>query len=291
MENYLYPSQKEIHHGNYLLPCAHYRSILQSASSDILLHWHTEAEIAIIREGSSIYQVGQETFQVKKGHLIFIAPNTLHSVNKIPGYTMTSDTLVFHLDLLGYSMMDQCTLSYLYPIFNNSFRLLSHMEHTHPAYTGLSICLNEIFDCIIKKETYFELFLKEKLHHLFYLLFQNNCITETIIPKTASLRIKKVKQALQFIQENYKEPVSVSQLANLCGFSEAHFMNFFKQSVGITCLEYIIQLRLKIAAHLLKTSNLSISDIALESGFNNLSNFNRKFKKHYHSTPSEYRKQ
>lgn len=290
MENYLYPSQMEMDHGNSLRPFAYYHSIIHAGSSNVLLHWHTEAEVTIIREGQAVYQVGSEIFSVKKQDLVFIAPNTLHAVQPHQGNTMVSDTFVFHFDLLGYPVMDQCTLTYLHPLFNNTLRLLSHMDHHHPAYGDAYRCLNEIFAGIMEKPPYFELYLKEKLFHLFLLLFQYDCFQKTNISNTASLRIEKIKQALQFIQENYKEPVSVLQLANLCNFSASHFMNFFKQTVGISCAEYIIQLRLKVAAKLLKTTDLSVSDIALESGFGNLSNFNRKFKSHYLVTPSEYRK-
>jgi transcriptional regulator, araC family (arabinose-binding/dimerisation), putative len=67
-------------------------------------------------------------------------------------------------------------------------------------------------------------------------------------------------------------------------------MNFFKKQLGISCMEYIIQYRLKKAAHLLQHSDQAIIDIASQSGFNNLSNFNRQFKKYYQVTPSQYRK-
>lgn len=82
----------------------------------------------------------------------------------------------------------------------------------------------------------------------------------------------------------------IEQLAELCHFSPTHFMNFFKKQLGISCMEYIIQYRLKKAAHFLQHSDLAIIDIASQSGFNNLSNFNRQFKKYYQITPSQYRK-
>lgn len=292
MEPYLLLSQKQtVIHGDQLTPYAHYHCIMPTILPDVLLHWHVEAEVTIVRDGSATYQIGEETFRSQKGDLIFIAPNTLHSVYPIDGFTQISDTLVFHLDLLGYSIMDQCTLTYLRPLFNGSLRLLSHMNENHPSYPEMSACINEIFICIKNKDTYFELLLKEKLHHLFYLLFKYQCFAKTNISSTTSIHMNKIKKALQYIQDNYKESISILKLSNLCHFSEAHFMSFFKQTVGISCVEYIIQLRLRVATDLLKTTDLSISDIAFESGFHNLSNFNRKFKSYYHITPREYRRQ
>ena len=67
-------------------------------------------------------------------------------------------------------------------------------------------------------------------------------------------------------------------------------MNFFKKHLGVSCMEYVIQFRLRKAAELLQHSTLPVLEIATQSGFNNLSNFNRQFKKYYQITPSQYRK-
>lgn len=273
------------------MPYAHYHCIIPTVLPNVLLHWHVEAEITFVRDGSATYQIGEETFHSQKGDLIFIAPNTIHSIYPIPGCIHISDTMVFHLDLVGYSIMDQCSLNYLHPLFNGSLRLLSHMNQNHPSYPEMSACINEIFICIKNKDAYFELVLKEKLHHLFYLIFKYQCFIETNISKRTSIYMDRVKTVLQYIQNNYKESISILQLASLCHFSKTHFMSFFKQTVGISCVEYIIQVRLRVATDLLRTTDLSISDIALDSGFQNLSNFNRKFKSYYHITPTEYRSQ
>lgn len=291
MHPFLFSSQKqEISHGSQLEPYAYYHCVIPNISPNVLLHWHVEAEVTYVQAGSALYQIGEEIFHSHEGDLIFVPPNTLHSIYPVPGVTHISDTLVFHLDLLGYSIMDQCTIKYLRPLFNGSLNLLSHMTKENPAYTEMSVCIKDIFHCVTANDAYFEILLKEKLHHLFYLLFKYNCIIETKVSKSTSLHMDKVKKALQFIQDNYKEPISILQLADLCHFSKTHFMSFFKQTVGISCVEYIIQLRLRIATDLLKTTDLSIADIALESGFQNLSNFNRQFKSYYSITPTEYRR-
>lgn len=290
MHPFLFSSQKqEISKENHLEPYAFFHCVIPINTPNVLLHWHVEAELTYVHTGSAIYQIGEETFYSHESDLIFVPPNTLHSIYPVPGTTHISDTLVFHLDLLGYSIMDQCTITYLRPLFNGSLNLLSHMNKEHPAYKELLPCVKDILTCVTTKDFYFELLLKEKLHHLFYLLFKYNCITETKVTKSTSLHMDKIKKALQYIQDNYKEPITIIQLANLCHFSKTHFMSFFKQRVGISCAEYIIQLRLRIAADLLRTTDLLVSEIALESGFQNLSNFNRQFKSYYGISPKEYR--
>lgn len=291
MDTYLAPSQQEMtQHGNKLSPYALYHCVFAVNVSQVLSHWHEEAEFTIIREGHATYQIGSETFAVSKGDLLFIAPNTLHSIYLESRKTMISDTLVFHLDMIGYSIMDQCAISFLRPFYNGTLKFTPYMNYTCPYYEEVYDAIDSALYCVNEQPPYYEFLLREKINHIFFLMFKHNCLTETKISKSAAMHTEKVKQALLFIQENYKEPITVGQLARLCNFSEIYFMNFFKKVVGIPCMEYIIQLRLKIAANLIITTTLSISEIALESGFGNLSNFNRKFKANFQVTPGEYRR-
>jgi len=291
LDTYLLPShQKESPHGDNFSPYGFYHCTFADNTSQVLLHWHEEAEFTIIRNGSAIYQIGSESYRVKQGDILFIAPNTLHAITPDDHGLMVSDTLVFHLDMVGFSIMDQCTISYIRPFYNGTLKPIPHMTDAHPAYRDLYDCIDAALNLASRRPRYYELLLKEKLNHFFFLMLNHSCMTETKISKSAALYIEKVKHALLFIQENYKEPLTVNQLAGLCNFSEVHFMKFFKNAVGLPCMEYIIRLRLKIAADLISTTDLSIAEIALESGFNNLSNFNRKFKACYCFTPSDYRK-
>ena len=101
--------------------------------------------------------------------------------------------------------------------------------------------------------------------------------------------IEKLRAVLQYIKENYQHPLSVAELAEVCHLSEYYFMRFFKQHMNMTCVEYVNQYRMEIAAGRLAGEEASITDIALDTGFNNLSYFNRIFKKKYGNSPGKYR--
>ncbi|MCD0061061.1 helix-turn-helix transcriptional regulator, partial [Streptococcus agalactiae] len=85
--------------------------------------------------------------------------------------------------------------------------------------------------------------------------------------------------------------LTIEFLADYMGYSKTHFMTVFKQHTGTSCTEFIIQVRLNKASEHLINSTTAIIDIANSVGFNNLSNFNRQFKRYYHTTPLQYRKQ
>lgn len=104
--------------------------------------------------------------------------------------------------------------------------------------------------------------------------------------KDDSRRILKVKN---FISKNYMDELRLPELASLAGMSSSAFSRFFKLHTGRNISEYIIDLRLGYAARMLVDTAKSISEIGFDCGFNNLSNFNRIFKKKKGCSPSEFR--
>ena len=99
----------------------------------------------------------------------------------------------------------------------------------------------------------------------------------------------KIKIILNYINEHFAEDISINTLATLCDYSEYHFMRFFKKHIGLTCIQYINNLRLEKASILLTSSNMPITNISLDVGFDNLSYFNKLFKRKYKLTPKEFR--
>lgn len=101
-----------------------------------------------------------------------------------------------------------------------------------------------------------------------------------------SRRVKRVKD---YVDQHYKEEVRLGQLADIAGMTPVSFSRFFKIRTGKSLSEYIIDIRLGYASRLLVDSTMSIAEICYDSGFNNLSNFNRIFKKNKKCSPKEFR--
>jgi AraC-like DNA-binding protein len=92
------------------------------------------------------------------------------------------------------------------------------------------------------------------------------------------------------VENHYGEKISIHDIAQIAGFSDSHFMRYFKETMGTSFVDYLKEYRLTMAARLLLSSDSSILAIASEVGFDNLSYFNRSFKKQYKVTPSQYRR-
>jgi AraC-like DNA-binding protein len=101
-----------------------------------------------------------------------------------------------------------------------------------------------------------------------------------------SRRIKKVQQ---YIFDNYKKDIRLNQMADITGMSPVAFSRFFKLRTGRSLTDYIIDIRLGHATRLLIESRMTVAEICYDCGFNNISNFNRLFKKSKKYAPSEFR--
>ncbi len=107
-----------------------------------------------------------------------------------------------------------------------------------------------------------------------------------VVVEDDSRRILKIKN---YISKNYMDEVRLATLADMAGMSSSAFSRFFKLHTGRNLSEYIIDIRLGYAARMLVDTAQSISEISFSCGFNNLSNFNRIFKKKKGCSPSEFR--
>ncbi|WP_229236296.1 AraC family transcriptional regulator [Emticicia sp. TH156] len=101
----------------------------------------------------------------------------------------------------------------------------------------------------------------------------------------------RIAHVVNYIKENIREQIQVEQLCRLACMSESNFYRVFKEEMGISPIEFIIEERIKLASSLLKNPEFRIKDVYFESGFNSLSYFNRIFKKKYKVSPSEYKHQ
>ncbi|UCF63583.1 MAG: helix-turn-helix domain-containing protein [bacterium] len=101
----------------------------------------------------------------------------------------------------------------------------------------------------------------------------------------------RIDRVCTFINENYKDRIRLEDAASIVNMSTTAFSRFFKKSTGKTFVGYVNALRIGWACKLLIESDMNIAEISYEVGFNNLSNFNRRFAERHHMNPREYRHQ
>jgi AraC-like DNA-binding protein len=99
-----------------------------------------------------------------------------------------------------------------------------------------------------------------------------------------------IAKILEYVNEHYKEPITRRALARAVGYHESYVSHSFLENLNISLTDYILSLRIGDARALLRSTDQSISSIALSLGFGSIRSFNRAFLKFVHTTPREYRK-
>ena len=288
-ENTLKTNKEKARHGDIFLPVNSYHCLIPFTYRELALHWHEEMEITFIQDGTSDYKVGREEFKANAGDIILIPPYCTHSACEIPGKTMISDSMVFHPDYLGANNQDLSASKYLRPMAEGQLLMQEVIRDGDEGYAEIKDTFIRALDCFKNKQPFYEMLLKEKLLHILILLFSYGYIRESDDSHITSENRRHIKSALEYITDHYSEKISISEMAQLAGFSENYFMSLFRQYVGMSCIQYVNHYRIQKAAHALEETTKSVSEIAMIHGFDNISYFNLQFRRTFGMTPREFR--
>ena len=253
-------------------------------------HYHNNFEISFITEGSGKRIVGDSIEEFQPGDLVFIGRNLPHvwiadKESRIPSNrTLEMVFLQFTLNVLSPQLL-------ILPEFCNVKRALDLSER------GIQIIgdtLNEVSEIMLQLP-YLKGF--ERMLH-FFMMMDIIGKSETNVPLASKEYLtsrfttgnKRIEVIHNYLMNNYLEDVNLKNLSALVNMAEGSLCRFFKMNMGITLFEYLNKIKTDFACKLLMNKDLGILDVCLDSGFNNISHFNKQFKKITGVPPSEYRK-
>lgn len=251
-------------------------------------HWHTEMELIVIKKGDGMVSVNLTPYKVTAGDIIVVLPGQLHSIYAYKDARMEYENILFIPDMLKSRTTDSCNLDCLNPLLNG---YVDFPEKIHPKlkyYNSIQAYIDQMDDLSRDKPAGYQMGIKGCLMMLLFHLYTNNTKVNQIKTKKS---LEKLKLVLEYIQNNYQSPITIEEIAEVCHYSPSHFMKFFKETMGCGFIQYLNDYRLALAAKLLQTTDDSILDISAQTGFENLSYFNRLFKRKYNRTPTVYRSQ
>ena len=283
-ENY----QEKKDHGSPTFPYTTYLCSIPLDFSSVPLHWHEEMEIIYIKKGKGQVMVDLEAYSVSAGTLVLILPGQLHSIQQFEDSSMEYENIIFHPDILLSKKGDDCSNDFLLPLFTNMISLPTCITPELENYHKIAACIDQADEICKTYPKAFQFAIKSQLFSFFYLLF-STCADMANMPKNKR-SLDKMKQIIKYIECNYMEKITIADVASEIGVSPSHFMKYIKNTMGTSFIDYLNEYRLSMASRLLLSSDVSILDIANEAGFDNLSYFNRLFKKRFGITPSNYRK-
>ncbi|SFP69989.1 AraC-type DNA-binding protein [Butyrivibrio proteoclasticus] len=257
--------------------------------SEYPLHWHNEVELILIVSGTLNIKFHNDTQSMiccNPGDIVLIAPGTLHEyLSDTPG----GEKLILLFDIGGYSQV-----SSLVPLLKTLPPYVHIKQNEYPLEDAR---LQNYFWEIDRLYGESDEFLHISVYSLVTLILAQigsmhpNDVTSGVVNDDPQRKnIDKLVSVTNYIDSHRSDDLSVEQLAEIAGFSKFHFERLFKSYMGISCYQYITKRRVLMAQELLGDTDLSVMDIAMQSGFFSLSTFNRVFKDTNGCSPTEYRK-
>ncbi len=294
---------KEIRpHGTKSFPCAIYQTRSIGKGTLVKHHWHDEVEIIYFFEGDFRLEINMEPFFVRSECIYFINPGELHSIitekSKSPG----EDAVVFAPGILSFDSYDAAQMQLIQPIQNGNMLFPRCLLPKHPAFAPIRSAFMDIMhsfgrplleDAPLKEgavtdDLTCQLYIKSSLLRIFAILSSHHLFIPT--QRSDDKRVESVKTALTYIKDNYKDKIYIRDLAGLLNMNEQYFCRFFKKAIGRPPMEYINEYRIKQAVRLLEGTDLPVTEVCLESGYNNFGHFLREFRKYTDTTPLKYRR-
>lgn len=276
-------------HGDGMMPIALYPVIHESPGNILPHHWHDEFEFIYLAEGQAEFSLDEETIPVRAGECIFVNSGRIHSgVSK--GARTYYLSVVCSPELLKSSF--DSSRAYFDGILSKDYSVLPHFQPGNPDHEEILADLKAVIRELTEKETAYELALKARLFSLFSIVFRNHLYVAASATKENACRSKKydsLKSILGYITRNYNRKITLSDIGRSVGLTPQYLCKLFREMTGYHITDYINRYRVEAAGMLLRDTGSSITDIALECGFENISYFNRIFKKQTGSTPSAFR--
>ena len=224
-------------------------------------HMHQCFELAVVLDGNMTITVSNRVYNLGRGDAVFIFPNQLHS--------FSSDKSKHMLLIFSPKIVQSFTVKYsgMLPIcskFQPAEQLISALDALEPqdsviAMKGLLYSVSADFE------------------------------RQASFSESYTSNDNLLMQIFEFVDNNYRTECTLEAAAHAVGYDHAYISRYFKKATGIPYNSYVNMCRLSHASYLLKNSDVSILECAIESGYKSLRSFNRNFKEYFSVTPQEYK--
>ncbi|WP_342420933.1 AraC family transcriptional regulator [Paenibacillus sp. FSL E2-0178] len=257
-------------------------------TQDYYVHCHDFSELVVILEGSAIHIIEGREYPVSAGQVFFIHSDISHGYKNVQNIEYIN--VMFHPDQLlqlpelkllpGFQ-----ALFYLEPFFRKEMYFKGMLSLQPAQLEEATVLLDRILEEYDRQSDGYRLMIRTYFTALVGTLSryyrQNGGGTEN--------RALQIGEAVTYIEEHFLQPISLQSLADLAYMSKRQFLRVFTRNYHTTPMDYVIRKRLEYSCTLLRNASLTISQVAMDSGFRDHNYYSRQFKKVFLCTPSEYR--
>jgi AraC-like DNA-binding protein/mannose-6-phosphate isomerase-like protein (cupin superfamily) len=263
-------------------PVAIFPMARQSSGAIIYSHWHEQIELLYFIKGKAIVSINSKDWNVEPGDLIVINSNEIHSIVNT-GVELIYYVIIVDLSLLGEDDGKRSLVKNTVPATRN--HLLFRNKISENCIT-LS-CLEEIISENENKASGFVLAIKSHIYKLLSHLVREHTYEAFKEADTVkNIQAATLYPVLKYIENNFTQRITLTDMAHMANLNESYFCRIFKRITGKTLVDYVNTLRVNKADLLLHNSNLSVKEIALCTGFDDINYFSRIYKKYKGLSPS-----
>ncbi len=248
-------------------------------------HFHPEYEIVYISNGRGKRHIGDHISYYEDGDLIFLGPN-------LPHFAFTEELLEEHVevvvqmkaDFLGRDFFEKPEMLHIRQVFERSEQGLIFFGETKKRVGARLIRMVEMnnFDRLVELLLVLQDIATSQEYNI---LNVSNYALEV-----SAQDHDRMETVYSYVQENFQSEVSLEEVARRVNMTTPAFCRYFKRLTRKTFTEFVNEIRIAHACRLLGNEHLSISAVSFESGFNNLSHFNKQFRQITGVSPRDYRK-
>jgi len=251
-----------------------------------LLSFHNCLEIGVCCEGNGAFFVNNRMIQYNKNDISIIFPDQPHRFHVPTNPPSLWNFIFVDIERLFCNM----GIEQIPELID-----MLHTEHNiSPLFCSqnneeLSQIIRSIFDELQYKDKNHRFIVKQYIFILLLKLLRLSCSYSQPDASVSSNNLLAISPAINFIIENYDKEICLDDLSKKCNLSKSYLRKLFINTIGFSPCEYLAQTRLRIAKTLLNSTSLSITTVACDVGYDNVTTFDRQFKNNFHISPSEYR--
>lgn len=272
-------------HGTKDDPFSTYHIQNGGQSFHIPVHWHDELEIIYVKSGFLTVNISGENYIGKPGDAFVVSPGNLHFMGSQTG-TVDYFTFLFPLKYIAFRTDDMLDDKLIEPLNSGHLMISPEIKDTVKEQceqlAGVYAAEIDKSESKITNQIKKKIILLQFIHELWKKGF--------IVENDTTGRNTVEKEMVSYIQQNYTGKILLREFGEQFHLSEKYISRYFKEHFHITLSQYVTYLRLEHAKQMLQETDISVTEVAMQSGYQNISYFIRSFKKTYGVSPLKYRK-
>lgn len=272
-------------HGTKDDPFSTYHIQNGGQSFQIPVHWHDELEIIYVKSGFLTVNISGENYIGKPGDAFVVSPGNLHFMGSQTG-TVDYFTFLFPLKYIAFRSDDMLDDKLIEPLNSGHLMISPEIKDTVKEQceqlAGVYAAEIDKSESKITSQIRKKIILLQFIHELWKKGF--------IVENDTTGRNTVEKEMVSYIEQNYMGKILLREFGEQFHLSEKYISRYFKEHFHITLSQYVTYLRLEHAKQMLQETDISVTEVAMQSGYQNISYFIRSFKKTYGVSPLKYRK-